>query len=97
MLVGNWGKKNGAACLVWFWDVVCHNERNLCDCDYCYCTTTAAATTTTTTGVGGARDARPAGRQTGKVHFISLLVVMDNRGVYKLCGFRRDIIFVKYS
>lgn len=52
------------------------------------CTAAAAAadasTATITTGFGAALEASLAGWQTGKVHFISLLVVMDNRGVYRL-------------
>ena len=54
-------------------------------------TAATTTTTTTTTGVGGAREARPAGQQTGKAHFISFLIVMDSRGVYRLCRLRSDI------
>lgn len=50
------------------------------------CTAAVASNTTCTitTGFGAALEASLAGWQTGKVHFISLLVVMDNRGVYRL-------------
>ena len=56
----------------------------------------AASVTTITTGFGEALEASLTGWQTGKVHFISLLVVIDNRGVYRLCRLRRDIIFVNW-
>lgn len=51
------------------------------------CTAAVAAASTTTivtTGFDAALEASLTGWQTGKVHFISLLVVMDNRGVYRL-------------